>query len=266
MPRPKKNISPSQPAKKGTHGIQEASLVFMVLLVTSVIFLGFPQGVLIKNYFWHLVDRTCTLHHIHVEGLRYTSQESIYKKTGIKQDIPLRQLKPETIRQQLLALPWVKEALVHVQWPSKLHLSIKEHVPLALFIKDKKRSLISDEGHLIDTTLPLKKHFVILHGPLALTKGPEALKHIQNHLPFFLKRLHHLMLLRTGQYQLGLLNGPLLLIPANTLIASLKRVFHFEQKHPRLFRRLAQIDLSAKDRLIVTPLWPTTEKQDKNKG
>jgi cell division protein FtsQ len=65
-----------------------------------------------------------------------TSMSAVHQSTAEFLKQPLIQISPETMQQQLLALPWIKQAHIQKKWPNQLQVMITEHQPLAQFNQD----------------------------------------------------------------------------------------------------------------------------------
>lgn len=84
----------------------------------------------------------------------------------------------ENLRQSLEQLPWVRHAEVRRQWPSRIEVSIEEHLPVA-FWGNTTGQLVNSYGEVfaaslsVEPTVPMP----ILIGPLGL--APEMLEYYE---------------------------------------------------------------------------------------
>jgi cell division protein FtsQ len=84
----------------------------------------------------------------------------------------------ETVRQSLEQLPWVRHAEVRRQWPSRIEVSIEEHVPVA-FWGQATGQLVNSYGEVFAAAMsvPPSAPMPLLQGPVGL--APEMLRYYQ---------------------------------------------------------------------------------------
>jgi cell division protein FtsQ len=84
----------------------------------------------------------------------------------------------ETIRQSLEQIPWVRHAEVRRQWPSRIEVSIEEHVAVA-FWGSATGQLVNSYGEVFaaSMTVPPSEPLPTLQGPVGL--APEMLGYYQ---------------------------------------------------------------------------------------
>jgi len=87
-------------------------------------------------------------------------------------------IKVDDLRQSLEQLPWVRRAEVRRQWPSRIEVSIEEHLPVA-FWGQATGQLVNSYGEVFTAALsaPLPAPMPLLIGPSGL--APEILNHYQ---------------------------------------------------------------------------------------
>jgi len=84
----------------------------------------------------------------------------------------------EAVRQSLEQIPWVRHAEVRRQWPSRIEVSIEEHVPVA-FWGQATGQMVNSYGEVFaaSMTVPSKEPLPVLQGPVGL--APEMLGYYQ---------------------------------------------------------------------------------------
>jgi len=84
----------------------------------------------------------------------------------------------EALRQSLEQLPWVRHAEVRRQWPSRIEVSIEEHVPVA-FWGQATGQLVNSHGEVFAAvmSIPPAAPMPVLLGPSGL--APEMLGYYQ---------------------------------------------------------------------------------------
>ena len=87
-------------------------------------------------------------------------------------------IKVEDLRQSLEQLPWVRRAEVRRQWPSRIEVSIEEHLPVA-FWGQATGQLVNSYGEVFTASLSAQPPapMPLLIGPTGL--APEVLSHYQ---------------------------------------------------------------------------------------
>ena len=87
-------------------------------------------------------------------------------------------IKVEDVRQSVEQLPWVRRAEVRRQWPSRIEVSIEEHLPVA-FWGQATGQLVNSYGEVFNAALsaPPSVPMPLLIGPTGL--APEILSHYQ---------------------------------------------------------------------------------------
>ena len=91
-----------------------------------------------------------------VEGHKRTDKKMILKALGIDKGEEMNAISLTDARQNLLNLPWVKEAIVERYLPDKLIIRITEKMPIALWQNNQVYQPLDETGHPIkdDKLLP----------------------------------------------------------------------------------------------------------------
>ena len=84
--------------------------------------------------------------HVRVTGTNRMDERQVYARALAQQDRPMPQVEIEALRDELLDLPWVKDARVSIQLPSTLAIDIVEREPHAVLQKPDRLMLIDAEG------------------------------------------------------------------------------------------------------------------------
>jgi cell division protein FtsQ len=101
-----------------------------------------------------------------VTGLQQLSKKRIIKQAQINPKVNILSINLSTTRKRLLANAWVKEAEVSRKLPNKIHISIKEHRPLAI-LNLGRQFLINHDGQIF------KEKFEFDPGNLPIIGGLE---------------------------------------------------------------------------------------------
>ena len=129
-----------------------------VLAVIAVA--GFVGGVWLYN------SPLLAIRHVSVEGNTVLSSQAVEGVAGLKGD---RLFQPDFAgaREQLLAVPVVKEVEISHDWPWGAHITIVERVPWGIWQAGQQRSVIDAEGVVLDLPPPAGAPVIVQTDPLA---------------------------------------------------------------------------------------------------
>ncbi len=121
---------------------------------------------------------------INLYGNQQTKSEEIIaiaKECLIKNQYLSHQSIVEEIKNQIQALPWVKEVAVRLSLQESLNIYIKEHQPFAIWEDAGKKYIISQEARIIDTSnIENFNNLVILSGQDAYKNAQSLFKIISS--------------------------------------------------------------------------------------
>lgn len=104
--------------------------------------------------------------HVRITGTDRMDEREIYSRALAQRDRPMPQVEIEALREELLALPWVKDARVSVQLPATLAIDIVEREPHAVLDKPDRMMLIDNEGvELAPVSLENAEGMLRISGP-----------------------------------------------------------------------------------------------------
>lgn len=84
------------------------------------------------------------LDHLRVEGAERTGVEAVVAATRLHDGDQLLDVDTEAVRDRILALPWVADASVRVEWPGGLRVRVSERSPLAVVRTGEATGLLVD--------------------------------------------------------------------------------------------------------------------------
>jgi len=108
-----------------------------------------------------------------VSGTDHVPTDEILQTAGVAPGAHLVDVDPGTVRHRLLALPWVADAEVGVDWPAgNVHIAVTERVPVAA-VPDGTGSftLVDATGHAIVTVPPGDPGLVTIEGLAPVEPG-----------------------------------------------------------------------------------------------
>jgi len=110
--------------------------------------------------------------HVRVSGIERMNDDRVYERVLGERDRPMPQVDLEAIREDLLQLPWVKDARVSRQLPGTLAIDIVERVPHAVLQKPDRFMLVDVEGTELE---PISRAAI---GDRLLVSGPGAARQV----------------------------------------------------------------------------------------
>jgi cell division protein FtsQ len=135
-------VFPGKKKPKRVAGSMKLPLVLGGLLAGAYFLLTGPMHSLYDEL------RYFRIHEIEISGCRTISPEALRKFAAISYEMNMLSLEPKVIQERLLKHDWVKSAKVQRVWPDGLTISIQEHRPQALLIRNdgKELSYVSRSG------------------------------------------------------------------------------------------------------------------------
>lgn len=149
--KPRKNRRKGQKAKRWVLILRRivlgAKAVFAVVAVMAVtgLFVLIHEIVTQSEYF--------AAGEITIEGNRRLTHEQIARQAQVEKGDNILSIKLPLVRKRLLAHPWIAQAEVSREIPSRLAIRIKEHSPLAVVDLGKK-FLINHQGQIFKAWEP----------------------------------------------------------------------------------------------------------------
>ncbi|WP_239804402.1 cell division protein FtsQ/DivIB [Croceicoccus hydrothermalis] len=90
------------------------------------------------------------VHRIEVRGVNRMDEQAIYAKALAARNVPMPLLDLDSLRADLVALPWVQDARVSRQLPDALVIDVVERKPHAVLRQGEEFVLIDPAGHRLE--------------------------------------------------------------------------------------------------------------------
>jgi cell division protein FtsQ len=188
---------------------------------------------------------------IALAGNRHISREEILATSGITGSTSLLFLDVEETRARLEASPWIAEATVLKLYPSELQIGIKERKAFALWQKNGRLSVISDDGTVLEPYVaPQLRRLPLVVGTGAQTRAKELLALLDRH-PALRDQVRASILVAERRWNLRLHNGINVWLPELEVAAALERLVALERAKHLTTRDIVSIDLRLRDRVTV---------------
>ena len=160
-------------------------------------------------------------------------------------------LDADATRERLKSNPWIADATVRKLLPGQLQIDIKERAPFALWQKDRRVSVIADDGTVLEgfvapqlLTLPL------VVGKGAETRAKEFLALIDR-FPAIREQVRASILVGERRWNLRLRNGLDIRLPEADVASALEHLVALDREARLLTRDIVAIDMRLPDRVTV---------------
>ena len=111
--------------------------------------------------------------HVRVSGVERMNEDRVYERVVSQRNEPMPDVDVITIREELLELPWVKDARVSRQLPGTLAIDIVERVPNAVLQRPDHLVLVDVEGNELE---PINRTDI---GDRLVISGPGAVRQVK---------------------------------------------------------------------------------------
>lgn len=191
------------------------------------------------------------LNEIQIAGHFYTKKEKILEACRAHYGESIFKYDPEMIQKKLKQLPWVRSVKVQRVLPNRLKIKIAEKFPIALWQKDKKLTLVDDQGELIRPANVEKFSYLpIVIGEKAAEEAPHLFAVLTSQ-PHLQKRLSAAILVSKRRWDLILDQKIKVKLPEKNISKSLVYLAKIEKDKSIDMGDVVSIDLRVPDRLYV---------------
>src|SRR5437764_9596546 len=186
-----------------------------------------------------------------INGRKQLSQDEILAIGGVNGHSSLLFLDAATVRERLKANPWIAEATVLKFYPGRLEIGTVERSAFALWQRDGRISVISDDGAVLEPYLP--QRFVSL--PLVVGKGAET--HARDFLALLARypQVNSVTLAAVyvgeRRWNLRTKDGLDIRLPENDVGNALATLSRLDTEDRLFSRDIVAIDMRLPDRLTV---------------
>lgn len=122
------------------HQFWVGSLIMMIVVGVSII--------LLIGYLVALSTPVFKLEDVGFKGIKKVSQSELLKKGGLETNANLLSLNLSEVKQNMEAVPWVKQVQIQRELPNKLQVLVTEHQPLFLSLVEADLYYLNNEGVL----------------------------------------------------------------------------------------------------------------------
>jgi cell division protein FtsQ len=179
------------------------------------------------------------------------SREEVLAIAGVTGTTSLLFLDVAAVRERLRTNPWIADATVLKLYPGELQVNITERQPFALWQKDRRVSVIAEDGTVLEPFVAPG----LVQLPLVVGKGAEtrakAFLALLARYPAIRDQVRASILVGERRWNLRLRNGLDIRLPESDAAAALDRLVALEHTNKLMTRDIAAIDLRLPDRVTV---------------
>jgi cell division protein FtsQ len=186
-----------------------------------------------------------------INGRKQLSQDEVLAIGGVNGRSSLLFLDAASVREKLKANPWIGEATVLKLYPGELRIDIVERKAFALWQRDGRLSVISDDGAVLEPYV--SQHFLKL--PLVVGRGAETRAKeflaLLARYPQVSSVTRAAIFVGERRWNLRLSDGLDIRLPENDVGKALLTLSNLDRDEHLFSRDIAAIDLRLPDRLVV---------------
>jgi cell division protein FtsQ len=186
-----------------------------------------------------------------LSGNLRVSREEVLAIAGVTGTTSLLFLDVAAVRERLRTNPWIADATVLKLYPGELQVSISERQAFALWQKDRRVSVIAEDGTVLEPYIaPGLMKLPLVVGQGAAT-GAKAFLALLERYPEIRDQVRASILVGERRWNLRLRNGLDVRLPEADAARALDRLVALERDHKLTTRDIAAIDLRLPDRVTV---------------
>ncbi len=241
------------------HLPRRAGIAATVLLLLGSAGLGVVKGGHLEQFITGLSDARNSLANsagfritaVAINGRKQLSQDEVLAIGGVNGRSSLLFLDAASVREKLKANPWISEATVQKLYPGELRIDIVERTAFALWQRDGRLSVISDDGAVLEPYV--SQRFLSL--PLVVGKGAET--HARDFLALLARypRVNSAtkaaVFVGERRWNLRLKDGLDIKLPENEVGNALATLSTLDKEDKLFSRDIVAVDMRLPDRLIV---------------
>lgn len=192
-----------------------------------------------------------TVREVLVQGREESDPAAVLKAVGVARGEPILAFDPQTAKNRLEALPWVRTASVERRLPDTIFIQLVERRPFALWQKNGQLSLVARDGEVIQRS-GLERFSQL---PLIVGDGAPAhaaaLFAILASEPELRRRVTAMTRVGDRRWTLTFDNGIELHLPEQDVGRAWAKFAQLERNQGLLDRDIAAVDLRLPDRMVV---------------
>ena len=129
------------------------TLAFLLIVFFLSIFFFLNKSNSTDSYLINFSDSFFKLEKLKLDGRKRSSKEKIMSSLSIKMNTPILNINIQELKQNILQVPWIKNAKVSRKFPNEIHIYIEEYKPLAIWQFRKEIIILDRDGYHIESCL-----------------------------------------------------------------------------------------------------------------
>ncbi len=192
-----------------------------------------------------------TVQNIMVEGRKYTDADTLKAIIDVEKGDPLLAFDPENTQETLSRLSWVKEVRVERRFPDTIYVHLTERIPMALWQRNKRLSLIDTEGVVLtDHDLEPFQDFVVVIGDEVPKYAPDFVSLLQAE-PEIIAKMDTAILKSGRRWNLILKSGATVKLPEHNMALAFRRLVAMHAEKQIMDKDIKTIDVRDPTRILV---------------
>jgi cell division protein FtsQ len=186
-----------------------------------------------------------------VSGHNQLTKEEVLAAARVTGRSSLLFLDADATRERLKTNSWIADATVRKLLPGQLQIEIKEREPFALWQKDRRVSVIADDGTVLEGFVAPQ----LLTLPLVVGRGAEARAKeflaLLDRFPAIRDQVRASILIGERRWSLRLRSGLDVRLPEAEVVGALEQLATLDREAKLLTRDIAVVDMRLSDRVTV---------------
>jgi len=186
-----------------------------------------------------------------VTGQNQLTKEEVLAAARVTGRSSLLFLDADATRERLKANSWIADATVRKLLPGQLQIEIKEREPFALWQKDRRVSVIADDGTVLEGFVAPQ----LLTLPLVVGRGAETRAKqflaLLDRFPALRDQVRVSILVGERRWNLRLKSGLDVRLPETEVAGALEHLMTLDREAKLLTRDIAVVDMRLSDRVTV---------------
>ncbi|WP_394730957.1 cell division protein FtsQ/DivIB [Altererythrobacter sp. GH1-8] len=198
-------------------------------------------------------DAGFEVRHVRVSGTERINEGKVYERVLAQRDRPMPLVDVEALRQDLLELPWVKDARVSKQLPATLKIDIVEREPHAVLEKADHLVLIDETGVELEPIAASKAEEMLQLSGAGVERYVSDLEHLLTAAPAIRPQVASAEWVGNRRWNLTFKTGQMLALPQGDeqAAAALIDFARLDGQNRLLGGKVATFDMRAPPRLYM---------------
>lgn len=204
-----------------------------------------------ENFHTTMEDKGFSVANLLIEGRVNLTREQLKSVLDVDRGQSIFEVDLVTMRSRLESLSWVESAVVERHLPDTLSVRVNERVPLVLWQRKNKLSVVDAQGKILtDNNLSKFKNLLIVVGEDAPKFAPELVAMLEAEQDFG-ARVESAKWIGDRRWDLYLKNGVEVRLPEEDMGQAIKRLADAQREAQLMDRDVSAIDLRDPLRIVV---------------